>query len=432
LFGFTLVELLVVIAIIGMLIAILLPAVQAAREAARRMSCSNKTKQLVLALHNFHDAHETFPPNGDNNGGDPDATESAANQSLDSMQHLSIWVVILPFIEQSSFYDAWMEVYQNTPYRVSGTTNPQQGTEKLGSQGFGQVWAYPEALIGDADVNFLACPSDPNTNQRRLAQTAGGFQKHVRGGSYVTSSGDNILKNEYWGSAKPDANPTMGTSGATRGAVQASGITTSINEITDGTSNTVFISERCVSETSSLGPGHPTDGDNGAALGHVGGHYKLRITREPGDNADRPGVIQNQNGDCYREDYTNNTFHPQSCLLVVQGNEIPSDVHVWPIGGTQWFNACNRFTWFNTILPPNSPSCGSRDFRPYGSAILPPTSYHTGGANVGFCDGSVRFIPDTVNNGVITDKKCKNSGPSNFGVWGALGSRSGDESVSVD
>ena len=99
--GFTLVELLVVIAIIGVLVALLLPAVQAAREAARRMSCSNKMKQIGLALHNYHDTHKVFPPDaiwaGPTPGGNP--------KVLDQPRHFTWLTMILPFMEQTPLHD---------------------------------------------------------------------------------------------------------------------------------------------------------------------------------------------------------------------------------------------------------------------------------------------------------------------------------------
>jgi len=94
--AFTLVELLVVIAIIGILVALLLPAIQAAREAARRSQCSNNVKQLGLALHNYHDTYSSFP------------FSWMADLSRPPLMNAQVWGVrILPFMEESALYDQY-------------------------------------------------------------------------------------------------------------------------------------------------------------------------------------------------------------------------------------------------------------------------------------------------------------------------------------
>lgn len=144
--GFTLVELLVVIAIIGILVALLLPAVQAAREAARRSQCSNNLKQLGLGLQNYHDTFKTFPPGSFWQG-------VLVNKG-------SILIHILPFMEQESLYFAFNH---NAP--IDGQTFPNgERIERTIISGYVCPSDTNHGLLNDIAVHNYTASKGPTSH----------------------------------------------------------------------------------------------------------------------------------------------------------------------------------------------------------------------------------------------------------------------------
>lgn len=348
--GFTLVELLVVIAIIGILVGLLLPAVQSAREAARRMQCSNNLKQTGLALHNYHDQFKKFPYlRGGRN-----------NPSLRCGDYHGL-VSMLPFFEQAP------------------RANQESGNVALNPyDNAAAVWM--------GAIASLICPSaSPTTNARYTNQP-------LR--SYHFSMGTTIVNN--W-AGQTDGLFGYGAIGATNanGCVGRSGHK-SFSDVVDGTSNTVAISEK----------GHGDGGPQGA----INASVTPRTVR---------GLA------VYPFNATTLMNTPTLCLATAAGGKYISSTvsgtfpasEIWAFGHPHWGG-------FNTILPPNGPSCYEiNNVNPSNSSgLFTVSSWHTGGVNVCMADGSVHFISDSID--------CGNYGVApnrNYGAWGAMGTVNGGE-----
>jgi prepilin-type processing-associated H-X9-DG protein len=355
-----------VIAIIGILIALLLPAVQAAREAARKMQCANNMKQWILAAHNHHDAKQYLP--AIQTGG-----ETVKNAANNNCNRFGAHYALLPFFEQQAYRDA-IDNHATAP------------------------WLPSISNIRTVPINTLLCPSD--SNNRKIAMIGSARNHQAAKSNIVLSHADGIArlqKNDSnrqwsWNNTLRRAELTSKSSGEgdlTHRAIFYYTRQTGLDEITDGTSNTILISE------SVTGSWHSTLIKGGVVV--------------------VPGI----------DPLSNWVGRTTACMAARSGNSYVIGTGVSLYDHTRCashLDSLSLHVAFNTAIPPNGPSCLKRN-NEAELGFYTATSHHPGGVNCGFVDGSVHFVSDSVdtNGAPNITAGIHLQGESVFGVWGALG-----------
>ena len=227
--GFTLVELLVVITIIGILISLLLPAVQAAREAARRLQCGNNMKQLGVALHGYHATHGCFPPAGISYGwcGSPQYGDKTIHNASGLM-------MLLPYLEQMPRYDSYDQKQCACSLMAGGESGGGTSTGTLS----GDPVTSGNAQVVSTRLAVFSCPSD---NGEPYIETVDDYYYGIKPGSGFKGAKTNydFFENymgctvcNYWSRANATTRRMFGENSNCQAAT-----------VRDGTSNTIAMAE---------------------------------------------------------------------------------------------------------------------------------------------------------------------------------------------
>ncbi len=380
--GFTLVELLVVIAIIGILVALLLPAIQAAREAARRTQCVNNVKQMALAAANYESTHGVFPPGrlkpdferlaGGNWFEQASPSNYNASPSPSTRYgNFSVHVWLLPHMEATN-------VYQLIDFSL--------GQSKKMTSGGTPVNPHFEAYATAAGL--FICPSDANTG---VVISENNYRSNFGGSTFYAGYDEGAF------AEGPTRESSEGFPAGGNGAFSYGKKGLRASEFTDGLSNTAFFSERIKGSGIDASRSPPTKAE-------IIGLGKGNQLHEIG-TIDNPGEIFRTCGD----------YVPQAAGQIFSGAGRWLDGEDWSNG---WPFAGYDSTQYNHVAPPNwgGQDCGTNSFipdSPAEHAIIAARSDHPGTVVVAFGDGHTEIVSDDVE----------------LAVWRARGSRNGEETV---